>query len=110
MRTVSIQPQVVFANGKRMMASHLSVTSIEDDFFGKALFKYTLYDQNMVWAGESSLICNYVEGETSEVTSQGDGFVNCTWDASADGAYQVTAQAIGLEIVPTAGKTAFIEV
>jgi hypothetical protein len=110
MKTVQISPSVAFANGKRMISTHLCVESIKDDFFGNAVFKYTLYDENMVWAGESSIICNYVEADTSEVTSQGDGVVNCTWDASADGAYQVTAQAIGVEIIAEKGKTAFIEV
>jgi hypothetical protein len=90
MRTVQIAPQTAFANGKRMEATQFNVVSIEDNLFDHVVFKYTLFDENMVWAGESVWELNGRE-------------TYLTWDASAEGAYTIVAQGIGLEI--TAPKT-----
>jgi hypothetical protein len=99
MRTVQITPHVAFANGKRMMATQFNVISIQDDLFSHVVFKYTLFDENMVWAGESTF-----------------ELVGCdcyqTWDATPEGAYQIVADGIGLELLPvlgSAGRIAFIE-
>jgi hypothetical protein len=88
MRTVQIKPQAAFANGKRMTATQFNVVSIEDNLFDAVTFKYTLFDEHMVWAGESTFeLCNR---ETY-----------LTWDASAEGAYTLVAEGIGLEILTT---------
>lgn len=96
MRTVKISPKTAFANGKRMTATQFNVVSIEDNLFDRVVFKYTLFDENMTWAGESIFELNGRE-------------TYLTWDASATGAYTLVADGIGLEI--TAPKTAmFTEV
>jgi hypothetical protein len=99
MRTVQIKPYVAFANGKRMIATQFNVVSISDNLFDHVIFKYTLFDENMVWAGESTT-------ELVGVTAYK------TWDATPEGAYQIVADCIGLEVLPVlgaAGKIAFIE-
>jgi len=88
MKTVQIKPQIAFANGKRMEATQFNVVSISDNLFDAVTFKYTLYDENMVWAGESTFS---LEGRETYLT----------WDASPEGAYSLVAQGIGLEISVT---------
>lgn len=90
MRTVQITPKTAFANGKRMTATQFNVVSIEDNLFDHVVFKYTLFDENMVWSGESVFS---LDGRETYLT----------WDASAEGAYRLVADGIGLEI--TAPKT-----
>jgi hypothetical protein len=85
MRTVQIKPQAAFANGKRMLATQFNVVSIEDNLFDAVTFKYTLFDEHMVWAGESVFS---LEGRDTYLT----------WDASPEGAYTLVAEGIGLEI------------
>ena len=96
MKTVQIKPATAFANGKRMDATQFNVVSIQDNLFDHVIFKYTLFDENLVWAGESTYELNGLESYT-------------TWDATPAGAYSLVAEGIGLEIIPTLGKTAFIE-
>jgi hypothetical protein len=91
MLTVQITPKLAFANGKKMEATQFNVVSISDNLYDSCTFKYTLYDANMVWAGEST---HSLEGRESYVT----------WDATATGAHKIVAQAIGLEIVEDAPK------
>jgi hypothetical protein len=91
MITVNIKPQAAFANGKRMTATQFNVVSISDNLFDHVIFKYTLYDENMVWAGES---VHELVGRENYVA----------WDATASGAYTIVAAGIGLEIVPSEGK------
>ena len=93
MKTVQIAPQIVFANGKRMSATQFNVVSVSDNLFDHVIFKYTLFDEHMTWAGES----------TYELDSL---HLYKTWDASAEGAYIIVAQAQGFELV---GKEAFFE-
>jgi len=96
MKTVKIVPQLAFANGKRMEATQFNVVSISDNLFDAVTFKYTLFDENMVWAGESTYS---LEGRETYLT----------WDASPEGAYTLVAAGIGLEIAPSANKTAMFE-
>jgi hypothetical protein len=99
MKTVQIKPYTAFANGKRIVATHLNVVSVKDNLFDHVVFKYTLLDDNCLWAGESTYELNGIE-------------VYSTWDASADGAYDIVAAGIGLEImsIEEAGKVIFLEV
>ena len=92
MRTVQINPQLAFANGKRMEATQFNVVSISDNLFDHVIFKYTLYDENMVWAGEST---NELVGLEQYQK----------WDATPEGAYTIVAANIGLELAPTINKT-----
>ena len=96
MRTVSIVPQLAFANGKRMEATQFNVVSISDNLFDAVTFKYTLFDEHMVWAGESVFS---LEGRETYLT----------WDATPEGAYQLVADGVGLEIIPVVGKSLFNE-
>jgi hypothetical protein len=96
MKTVQIKPQSAFANGKRMTASQFNLVSISDNLFDHVIFKYTLFDKNMVWAGESTFELKGLEQYK-------------TWDASPAGAYAIVAAGIGLEIISTDGKTTFFD-
>ena len=96
MKTVQITPQIAFANGKRMMATQFNVVSIQDNLFDHVVFKYTLYDENMVWSGESTYELNGLEQYQ-------------TWFATPEGAFEIVAAGIGLHIIPKDGKTVFIE-
>jgi hypothetical protein len=96
MKTVQIMPQLAFANGKKMQATQFNVVSISDNLFDHVIFKYTLFDQNMTWAGESTTELVGLEQYQK-------------WDASPAGAYTIVAAAIGLEIAPTVDKTAMFE-
>ena len=97
MKTVQIKSTTAFANGKRMDATQFNVVSIQDNLFDHVIFKYTLFDENMVWAGESTF-------ELNGSSQYGQ------WDATPAGAYSLVAQGIGLEIIEEDGKTQFIEV
>jgi hypothetical protein len=92
MKTVQITPQLAFANGKRMNATQFNVVSIADNLFDHVIFKYTLFDENMVWAGESTTELVGLEQYQ-------------TWDATPEGAYTIVAAKIGLAITPTINKT-----
>lgn len=94
MITVQIKPQAAFANGKRMVATQFNVVSISDNLFDHVVYKYTLFDENMVWAGESTTELVGLEQYQ-------------TWDATPEGAYTIVAAAIGLEIL--AEKTVMFE-
>jgi hypothetical protein len=98
MNTVQIKDAVAYANGKRMVATQLNVVSVADDLFSKVIFKYTLLDANGVWAGDSTYELNGIDAYN-------------TWDFSAEGAFKIVANGIGLEIVSIEGdKVAFTEV
>lgn len=91
MITVQIKPATAYANGKRMIATQFNLCSLNDNLYDAVTFKYTLLDENGVWAGESTYALEGRENYTK-------------WDASASGAYELVAAAIGLELVPTIGK------
>jgi hypothetical protein len=99
MKTIAIKPYTAFANGKRMVATKLNVTSIKDNLFDRVVFLYTLLDADNGWAGESTYELNGIEEYT-------------TWDATPSGAYEIVAAGIGLEIVMPEGesKVAFLEI
>jgi len=96
MKIVQIKPALAFANGKRMTATKLNVVSISDNLFDHVTFKYTLYDADMQFSGESTFSLNGLEEYQ-------------TWFATPEGAFQIVASGIGLEIIEDA-KSMFIDV
>ena len=96
MKTVQIKPQIAFANGKKMSATQLNVVSISDNLFDHVVFKYTLLDENGVWAGESTFELKGLEDYS-------------TWDATPNGAFEIVATGIGLELVQENSKTIFVD-
>lgn len=94
MKTVKIIPYTAFANGKRITAEAINVVSISDNLFDHVVFKYTLFDKDGVWAGEST---HELAGEAQYQT----------WDASPQGAYTIVIESLGLEAVTTQGKSFF---
>jgi hypothetical protein len=96
MKTVQIKPQIAFANGKKMSATQLNVVSISDNLFDHVVFKYTLLDEAGVWAGESTFELKGLEDYS-------------TWDATAEGAFTIVAQNIGLVVVQSENKTVFVD-
>jgi hypothetical protein len=96
MKTVQIKPQIAFANGKKMSATQLNVVSIQDNLFDHVVFKYTLLDASGVWAGESTYELKGLEDYS-------------TWDTTAEGAYAIVAQGIGLVIEQEDNKTVFVD-
>ena len=96
MKTVQIKPQIAFANGKKMSATQLNVVSISDNLFDHVVFKYTLLDATGVWAGESTFELKGLEDYS-------------TWDTTAEGAFTIVAQGIGLVVVQSDNKTVFVD-
>ena len=96
MKTVQIKPQIVFANGKRMSATQFNVMSIQDNLFDQVIFKYTLFDENMVWAGESTAELVGLEQYQK-------------WDATPEGAFAIVAAGIGVEIIKPESKDKTVE-
>ena len=97
MKTVLIQPTIAFANGKQFTATQFRVESIHDDLFSNVLFRYTLYGANGEYAGESTYELSGVDAYS-------------TWDMSPEGAFEIVAAGIGLEIIPQDNKTLFLDV
>ena len=93
MKLVQIKPVTAFANGTRVEAVSFSVVSISDNLFDAVIFKYTLFDINGVWAGES--------------TFELGGEKYADWDTTPEGAYQIVADAIGIEIVEVEASKMF---
>ena len=89
MKKVKILPTVAFANGKRFEAHFMSMTSASDNLFDHVIFRYTLYDIQGAYAGESSF---ELKGEDYK-----------KWDASPEGAYKLCLEAISLECQPRIG-------
>jgi hypothetical protein len=94
MKKVLVSPQGAFANGKRMVAEAINVVSISDNLFDHVIFKYTLFDKDGVWAGESTLELKGLEQYQ-------------TWDASPTGAYTIVIEALGLTAQPKVGASFF---
>jgi hypothetical protein len=100
MKTVSIKPVKAFTNtGKLTIATQLSVESAFDNLFDHVVFKYLLLDAGNQRCGESTF--SLVGREAY-----------CTWFATPEGAFEIVAAGIGVEIVPsdTEGKVAFLEI
>jgi hypothetical protein len=94
MKKVSVNPQAAFANGKRMVAEAINVVSISDNLFDHVIFKYTLFDKDGAWAGESTYELKGLEEYQ-------------TWDASPEGAYLLVIEALGLTTQPKVGASFF---
>jgi hypothetical protein len=94
MKKVSVNPQAAFANGKRMVAEAINVVSISDNLFDHVVFRYTLFDKDGVWAGESTYELKGLEEYQ-------------TWDASPEGAYLLVIEALGLTTQPKVGASFF---
>jgi hypothetical protein len=99
MKIVKIKPAICYANGKRVVATQLNVTSVQDNLFDHVIFKYTLFDDAGQWAGEST----YALVGLAQYQ---------TWFATPEGAFEIVAAGIGLEIVKPEGerKVAFLEI
>ena len=89
MKTVKIKPVTSFVNGKQMTATALNVVSIKDNLIDHVVFKYTLFTAKDEYAGEA-------------VFELGPDTYN-SWDASVDGAYNIVAKGIGVELVAEGG-------
>lgn len=87
MKTIQIKPATAFANGKRMEATQLNVVSVSDNLFDHVVFKYTLFDAQNQWAGESTYELIGLEQYT-------------TWFATPEGAFAIVAAGIGIELEP----------
>ena len=99
MKVVRIKPAVCYANGKRVIATQLNVTSVQDNLFDHVIFKYTLLTEAGQFAGESTYSLNGVDQYS-------------TWDATPAGAFELVAAGIGVELETPAvdGKVAFLEI
>jgi hypothetical protein len=82
---MNITPVQCFNNGIKLEASKIIVESVRDNLYDHVIFKYTLLTENGQQAGESTVAL------TGEYYSE--------WDASADGAYQIVCDYIGLELI-----------
>jgi hypothetical protein len=96
MRKVQIVPQVAYANGKQITATAIHVLSVYDDLFSHATFRYILLDKHGVHSGEGAF---ELKGEESYTQ----------WDASAESAYKIVIAGLGLQILPTIGKSSIFE-
>lgn len=94
MKKVSITPQVCYCNGKQITATQFNVVSVADNLFDHVVFKYTLFDATGGFAGEASYELKGVEQYT-------------TWDASPEGAFEIVAKGIGLELSPAVSGKLF---
>jgi hypothetical protein len=99
MKTVAIKPVLAFANGQRMIATQFNVTSVKDNLFDFVVFEYTLFDEANQWAGASTFTLDTIEKYQ-------------TWFATPEGAFEIVAAGIGLEIIKPEGesKVAFLEI
>ena len=80
---------MAFANGKKFMAHFMSMTSASDNLFDHVIFRYTLFDENGVQAGES----------TFELKD--DAYR--AWDTTPEHAYLLCLEALSLELQPRIG-------
>jgi hypothetical protein len=100
MKTVQIAPVKAFTNsGKLTLATQLNVESAFDNLFDLVTFRYLLLDAGNQRCGESTF--SLVGREAY-----------CTWYATPEGAFEIVAAGIGVEIAPgdTEGKVAFMEI
>jgi hypothetical protein len=95
MRTVEISPVIAFANGKQLTATHLTVGVIMDNLFDHAVFRYTFFGDGGQFAGES----------TFDIKDE----AYTAWDFTAQNAFEIVADGLGLTILPQVGKTFFGE-
>jgi hypothetical protein len=84
-----VKPHAAFCNGKKVDITQINVVSVADNLVDAVTFRYTLNDEQGVFAGDGTFSLdetNYTE-----------------WDASAAGAYRLVCAGIGLELVEEAG-------
>lgn len=84
-------PYPAFCNGQKITVQNINVTSIFDDLEENVTFKYTLTDINQNWAGEGIYRLDKTNYDS--------------WDATMWNAYEIVANAIGLELIQTGGAT-----
>jgi len=116
MKTVQIKPVTAYAHGRRFVATSFNVDSRNDDLFGEVSFKHIMFNAFGVQVGEAQTQYTYTQadvGQSKMITisdDQSEGV--CEWDASAEGAYTIVAQSLGLEIEPpvVGGKVAFLDI
>jgi hypothetical protein len=95
MKKVKVTPQIAYTNGKQATIEAVNVTSVFDNLFDHVIFKYTLLDKNGVQCGEGA---HEIKGEKYK-----------EWDASAECAYLIVIQGIGLEVLPSLGGGCIFE-
>jgi hypothetical protein len=95
MKKVKVTPQIAYTNGKQATIEAVNVTSVFDNLFDHAILKYTLLDKNGVQCGEGA---HEIKGEEYR-----------EWDASAECAYLIVIQGIGLEVLPSVGGGSIFE-
>lgn len=93
MKKVDINPVICFANGQQYNATKLGVTSVSDNLYDTAIFKYVLFDE----LGKHS-----VEGKV-EVC----GWCYEGWDASIEQAFEIVAKDLDLDILVNEGGKMF---
>lgn len=81
--TKATKPLAVFNNGGLTHITKINVRSIDDNLTDSVTFKFQLFTESDETVGE---------GEVSLDTSNYG-----TWDASADGAYTIVCNRLGLE-------------
>jgi hypothetical protein len=96
MKSVKVVPQIAYANGKQQTVEAINVQSVFDDLFQRVVFRYLLLTQNGIQCGEGSYELNGEEQYSK-------------WDASPEGAYEIVIAGLGLEILPTIGKSSIFE-
>ena len=96
MKSVKVTHQIAYANGKQHTIEAINVQSVFDDLFSRVIFRYLLLTKNGVQCGEGSYELN---GEEQYKT----------WDASPEVAYKIVIAGLGLEILPTIGKSCIFE-
>lgn len=94
MKSVKVTPQIAYANGKQSTIEAINVQSVFDNLFDHVVFKYGLLDSAGIQCGEGSY------------ELKGEEYYK-TWDASAEGAYKIVIEGLGLQAV--AGKSFVFE-
>jgi hypothetical protein len=106
MITKRIKPVVAYGSMGRVEATSYTVRSMEDNLFDTVSFKHELLTESGLFACSASHTFKYTSDAESKYTGLDDsGTMTCTWDASAEGAYIIVAQALGFEFEPTADAT-----
>jgi adenine-specific DNA methylase len=95
MKSVKVTHQIAYANGKQVTVEAINIQSVFDNLFDHVTFRYILLDANGVHCGEGAY---ELKGERYD-----------EWDASPENAYEIVIDGLGLEILPTIGKSSIFE-
>jgi hypothetical protein len=99
MITKRIKPVVAYGSLGRVEATSYNVRSMEDNLFDTVSFKHELLTESGLFACSASHTFKYTTDAVSAFTGVNEkGELTCTWDASAEGAYIIVAQALGFEL------------